>query len=56
MTAAAGSGDWKALAVANAIPLQTAYGWLRRGDATVSPRSGSQSAGVEPWHAERMLE
>ena len=56
MLAAAENGDWKAVAVANGVAVQTAYGWIRSGDATVKKRGGSRFKKVETRHVDRMLE
>ena len=53
--AAAESGDWKTVATANGVPVQTAYGWLRRGSATITPRGGSRRKKVEARHVNKML-
>ena len=54
--AAAENGDWKTVAVANGIPIPTAYGWLRRGTASITQRGGSRFKKMEPRHVNRMLE
>jgi len=54
--AAAEDGDWKSVAAANGIPLQTAYGWLRGGTTSITPRGGSRYKKVTPQHVEKMLD
>lgn len=37
------------------MPVQTAYGWLRKGSATITPRGGSRRRKVEARHVNKML-
>ena len=54
--AAAENGDWKSVAIANGVAVQTAYGWLRKGTASVTERGGSRFRKVEDRHVNWMLE
>ena len=49
-------GDWKAAAIANGVPVQTAYGWIRKGNEPDKPRGGKRFTKVDATHVETMLE
>ena len=54
--AAVENGDWKSVAIANGVPVQTAYGWLRKGTTTITKKGGSRFCKVQEHHVNRMLE
>lgn len=49
-------GDWKAVAIANGVPVQTAYGWIRKGDKPDKLRGGKRFTKVEATHVDIMLD
>jgi len=49
-------GDWKAVARANAVPVQTAYGWINKGDVPRKARGGRKFVKVEATHIDSMLQ
>lgn len=54
--AAENDQDWKAVAEANGIPIQTAYGWIRRAGEQSKRRGGRRFSKVREEHIERMIE
>ena len=56
LAAAIANEDWKAVATANGVPVQTAYGWIRKGEEEDKPRGGRRFQKVETKHIDLMLE
>lgn len=54
--AAENDQDWKAVAEAHGIPIQTAYGWIRRSDEQRKKRGGRRFTKVCEEHVQMMIE
>lgn len=54
--AAVESGNWKSVAVANGVPVPTAYGWIRRADEQPRQRGGCRVRKIEERHVEKLLD
>ena len=50
-----GSGDWRAVAMANGVSIGTAYGWIRRSDAPPKQRGGARYRKVNEHDVDRLL-
>ncbi|KAK3890481.1 hypothetical protein Pcinc_005561 [Petrolisthes cinctipes] len=48
--------DWKAIAKANNIPIQTAYGWIRRAGEQRKKRGGRRFTKVREEHVEMIVD
>lgn len=53
--AAEGDEDWQALARANDVPVQTAYGWIRRSEETSKPRGGYKKKSLNELQIQALL-
>lgn len=56
LKAAENDENWKAVAEANGIPIQTAYGWIRRSGEQRKKRGGRRFTKVGEEHVEMMIE
>lgn len=48
--------DWQAIAAANGVPTQTAYGWIRRGARPQLTRGGLRKKKIENHHIQTLLD
>lgn len=56
IAAAENGQDWKAEPEASGIPVQTAYGWIRRSGEPRKKRGGRRFTNVREEHVEMMME
>ena len=50
------NGDWRAVLIANNVPIGTAYGWIKNSEKSPKQRGGSRRIKIKAKHVKKMLE